>query len=741
MSESKIPPTPYLPNLRDMLGLEVPLEAKVSPAGGRVAISVRRTDWKEDCYEIQCLVYDQERERVFPLTRSGNVSQVEWVDEETLALLKAPGGKGDAPQDKPQVWLYEGLVGEGWRVTDHKTGVEAFRPFAGGILYLASDPEREEKKARKDKFGNLLHFEQEDSASALYYTGLDETQRYRAQVRAATEDEAKAFTPPVIDLSKLFEQPLRIMGIVPSPRGDVVYLNCQARDGLVYYRQSSVYCLQVDAKASLAEYLKREQAKKAAEKDGGASKPSMPEGSEKTGDEKEDYSYLGNLTRLNFPLLARILAVSPDGSQLLIEHQGRDEKMYTRPDLWVIDVQAALAATDEAVFLAGMRNISAPPDQWILTAYWVESGIFGLYYDGTAVRLARFHGDGQYSVLNLLTSDDQPLWPWYDFHISAAGSIGLITADASSFPEACLACPDGAGKPWRVQRLTNYRQAVANWSMGTVETIRWKSKDGTEIEGVLRKPPDFDPGKKYPLVFVVHGGPTDSSHAYLLSGEDLRSYPSVQLANQGFLVLKPNYRGSMGRGQAFMELNVNNLGVGDLWDLESAVDHLVGLGWVDPERVGCMGWSQGGYISAFAGLHSKKFKAVSVGAGISDWYTYHISNDIPDFTVDYLSGSPFRQRERYIKTAPISGLAGASTPMLIQHGSEDRRVPLSNATELYRGLKEMGVPVELFVFPGMGHPITRPRENHAVMHQNLAWFSHYLLGTPLDLVPIENSGG
>ncbi|MFN2183552.1 MAG: alpha/beta hydrolase family protein, partial [Anaerolineae bacterium] len=230
-----------------------------------------------------------------------------------------------------------------------------------------------------------------------------------------------------------------------------------------------------------------------------------------------------------------------------------------------------------------------------------------------------------------------------------------------------------------------------------------------------------------------HGGPAWLSLEYLLGGDDRAYYPSVQFVNKGVVVLKPNYRGSIGRGQAFADLNVNNLGIGDLWDLESAIDHLAALGWVDAERVGCMGWSQGGYISAFAGLHSKAFRAVSVGAGISDWYTYHISNDIPDFTVDYLSGSPFRDRDLYQKTAPISQLAEARTPMLIQHGTEDRRVPLSNAMELYRGLKEMGVPVELFVFPGMAHPITKPRENHAVMHQNLAWFSHYLLGEDLEL--------
>ncbi len=734
MSESKTPSAPAFPSLRDMLALEIPLEANISPDGGHVAISVRRADWNKDCYDLVCLIYDQRRKRVLPLTHSGSVSQVEWVDENTLAVLKASSSTSDDSRDKPQIWLYEDLVGEGWQVTDHKTGVETFKPFSGGFLYLANNPERDEKKDRRDKFGNFVHFEQEDSASALYYVSLDECRTYQSQVRAATDDESKAITPPVVELSKLFDQPLRITGMVPAPGGEVVYLNCQRRDDLIYWRQGSVYCLQLNAKAALTEFIQRDHAHKTAEK--AVSGLKQTESDTPT---EEDYSYLGQLTRLNLPARAQVAAISPDGSQLLIEYQGRDAKMYTRPDLWVIDTQAALSITDEKTFVASMRNISSGLDEYVLRVYWVESGIFGLYYEGTAVRLVRFHGDGKYTRLELRDPDEQILWPWYNFHISNSGSMGLIAANANHFPEACLASPEGDANTWRVQRLTDYGKALADWSMGTVETIRWKSKDGVEIEGVLRKPSNYDPTKKYPLVFIVHGGPTDSYHEYLLSAEDLRYYPSVQFVNQGCLVLKPNYRGSLGRGQAFMELNVNNLGVGDLWDLESAVDHLVGLGWVDPESVGCMGWSQGGYISAFAALHSKKFKAVSVGAGVSDWYTYHISNDIPDFTVDYLSGSPFRDRTSYIKTAPISAIAEASTPMMIQHGAEDQRVPLSNAKELYRGLKEMGVQVELFIFPGMGHPITKPRENHAVMHQNLNWFSHHLLGMPLDLIPKSSS--
>jgi dipeptidyl aminopeptidase/acylaminoacyl peptidase len=405
--------------------------------------------------------------------------------------------------------------------------------------------------------------------------------------------------------------------------------------------------------------------------------------------------------------------------------------MYTYFDLWLIDAQAALDAADPAAFLGAMRNISAAVDQELLTITWVESGLYTTCPEGTRLQALRLGLDGQ--AVRLELGEVFPVLNWQALDVTTTGQIVLIGANAQAVAEVYWAEPTGDGTRYQVQQLTRFGRAVENWELGTVETVRWTSRDGTQIEGVLRKPRDFDPTHRYPLVFVVHGGPTGVSTETLLSGEDRAYYPAVQFANKGVLVLKPNYRGSIGRGQAFTELNVNNLGIGDLWDLESAIDALAALGWVDVEHVGCMGWSQGGYISAFAGLHSEAFRAVSVGAGVSDWYTYHISNDIPDFTVDYLSGSPFHNRELYNRTAPISRLAAAHTPMLIQHGTEDRRVPLSNAMELYRGLKAMDVPVELFVFPGMGHPITKPRENHAVMHQNLAWFSHYLLGEALEL--------
>jgi dipeptidyl aminopeptidase/acylaminoacyl peptidase len=697
---------------RDMVGLEFPGRVRVSPKGTKVAFTVQSTNWKENRYESHCHLHDNLTGLTHALTRSGRVDQMEWIDEQTLAVLKSDGGNG-------QVWLFEAGGGEGWQVSDHKTGVQWFHPFAGGILFLARDPEKDERKTRTDQYGKYTRFEQEESASAVYFIGLQEQRQYQKRLRACTEEEAKKLVAPVIQLSKLLTEPVAIKEIIVSPLGDTFYLNCWSHDDMVYWREARVFQIKLEVRSALAKYLKVEEARQAREKKASSTKDKKAR--------KEDTSYLGRLSELRLPKGARVAAVSPDGSQLLLHYQERDQRMFTRDDLWLANAKSIARAKDAKAGLRLMTNLTARFDREMMTVMWTQAGIYADYVDSTCIRIAHLSPHAKITPLDL------GVFEFWDFHVSEQGHVALSGANATSFAEMYLAKPTKKRVKWNVKRLTDFGEQIKGWDLGTVETITWQSRDGTQIEGVLRKPSDFDPGKKYPLVLIVHGGPTWFSEEYLLAAQDLWYYPALQFNLKDVLVLKPNYRGSVGRGQAFQELNVNNLGVGDLWDVESAVDCLVELGWVDPQRVGCMGWSQGGYISAFVGLHSEKFKAVSVGAGISDWYTYHISNDIPDFTRDYLSGSPFRDRALYQKTAPISNISSAKTPMLIQHGSEDHRVPLSNATELYRGLKEMGVPVELFIFPGMGHPITKPRENHAVMYQNLNWFSHHLLDEELKL--------
>ena len=297
-------------------------------------------------------------------------------------------------------------------------------------------------------------------------------------------------------------------------------------------------------------------------------------------------------------------------------------------------------------------------------------------------------------------------------------------AAANAYPEIYAADLAGAA-PVKLTRAGSQTEA---FDTARRELVTWKSKDGTLIEGVLLTPPDFDPKKKYPLLVVIHGGPTGIDTPSVTAD---RIYPTERFLAKGAIVLRPNYRGSAGYGAKFRALNVRNLGVGDYADVISGVDALVAKGLADKDRVAAMGWSQGGYISAFITTSSDRFKAVSVGAGISDWMTYYANTDITPFTPQYLKGTPWDDPEVYRKTSPISYVAKAKTPTLIQHGSNDRRVPIANAYELRQALEDKGVPVKMVVYEGFGHGINKPRQHRALMEENEAWFSHYVWGDPL----------
>ena len=302
------------------------------------------------------------------------------------------------------------------------------------------------------------------------------------------------------------------------------------------------------------------------------------------------------------------------------------------------------------------------------------------------------------------------------FTVSSPTSVGeVFVSDTRSFTP---------------RKLTNFNEQTKSFTLGTREVISWQSQDGTTIEGVLIKPANFDPAKRYPLLCIIHGGPTGIDRPVLLT-PDARYYPSDIWAARGALILKVNYRGSAGYGEKFRKLNVGNLGVGDAWDVLSGVDFLIAKGWVDKNKVACMGWSQGGYISAFLTTSSDRFVAISVGAGISNWATYYYNTDITPFTINYLGNDPAEDPAIYAKTSPMNYIKTAKTPTLIQHGEFDRRVPIANAYELRQGLENRGVKVEMVVYKGFGHGINKPKSIRAVMQHNLSWFNHYIWGDPL----------
>ncbi len=309
--------------------------------------------------------------------------------------------------------------------------------------------------------------------------------------------------------------------------------------------------------------------------------------------------------------------------------------------------------------------------------------------------------------------------------LTADGKTAAYTLSSpTALPELHVS-PLGA---WAPKKLTVVTEQISGWSLASREVVSWKSKDGATIEGVLMKPANFDPNKKYPLLCVIHGGPTGIDRPAL---PDRQYYPVDIWAARGALILKVNYRGSAGYGEKFRMLNIRNLGVGDAWDVISGVDNLIAKGWVDPKKVASMGWSQGGYISAFLTTSSDRFAAISVGAGISDWATYYYNTDITPFTINYLGDDPVDDPAIYEKTSPVSYAKSAKTPTLIQHGELDRRVPIANAYQLRQTLEDRGVPVEMMVYKGFGHGINKPKSMRAVMEHNLRWFNHYLFGDPM----------
>jgi dipeptidyl aminopeptidase/acylaminoacyl peptidase len=402
---------------------------------------------------------------------------------------------------------------------------------------------------------------------------------------------------------------------------------------------------------------------------------------------------------------------SPDGKQIVFE------SVMGNPAFFHCNRRLAVVPADGGT----PRSLTDKFDEHAFLIDWKPDGIYFWGFQKTASHLFRIHPDNP--KITRLSGPDHLLA--LGFSLTQDGrQMAFTAASPSSLGEVFVSSVND----FAPRKLTDMTGQTRSLILGKSEVISWKSKDGTTIEGVLTKPADFDPAKKRPLLCIIHGGPTNIDRPTLLAS---RYYPADIWAGRGALILRVNYRGSAGYGEKFRQLNVGNLGVGDAWDVLSGVDHLIKLGWVDPARVGCMGWSQGGYISAFLTTSSNRFAAISVGAGISNWATYYYNTDITPFTIQYLGKDPAADPAVYQKTSPMYYINKAKTPTLIQHGENDRRVPIANAYELRQGLEDRGVKVEMIVYKGYGHGISKPRSQRAVMQHNLAWFNHYLWGDPL----------
>jgi dipeptidyl aminopeptidase/acylaminoacyl peptidase len=260
---------------------------------------------------------------------------------------------------------------------------------------------------------------------------------------------------------------------------------------------------------------------------------------------------------------------------------------------------------------------------------------------------------------------------------------------------------------------------------GKTDVLRWKSTDGLEVEGLLTYPVNYKQGQRVPLLVVIHGGPAGVfTQSYLAGSRGV--YPLATFAARGFAVLRVNPRGSSGYGQKFRFANIKDWGGGDFKDIMSGVDRVVEMGVADADRLGVMGWSYGGFMTSWTITQTRRFKAASVGAAVTNIMSFIGIADIPSFIPDYFEGQPWENLELYRAHSAMFNAKGVTTPTLIQHGEADERVPISQGYEFYNALKVQNVPVRMIVLPRMPHGPNEPKMVLKAKQTNLEWFEKYL---------------
>lgn len=658
-----------VPTFEQVLSLRAAGSPVISQDGRLVLFTVTTTDWNENRYDTELWISkDGGKPLQLTNTAKGNSSNPSFSpDGQWIAFLADRGSK-------TQIHVIHTDGGEARAVTKEEEPISAFEWHPSGNSFIFLKPEKEDK-VRKDiekRYGAFETDDKEFTRSHLWQIDFQTGQLDPSELPCYESVDSLRVKSGCITWPKskrLTDGKFTVTGFVTSPDGTKVAYTHQP-DPLINSSVNSDISL-VELSTTKSSLLVQQPG---------------PDGI-------EDWS--------------------PDSKELLYTSSAGDTSSY----YYLNNKLFALRITDKS-----SRRMAADFDENIGGLKWTPTGIYFTAWSKTRRPMHKIDpATGKSAVF--FQTPEQIL----GFSVSKSGEHMAFTGRNGDQLNEVFVTATSNPKPKEITRMTDQTTA---WKIAKSEVISWKSKDGSIIEGVLHKPADYDPKKKYPLLVVIHGGPTGIDTP---TPVPVYVYPILQWLDKGCLVLRPNYRGSAGYGEKFRSLNVKNLGVGDAWDVLSGVDHLDKQGLIDKSKMGCMGWSQGGYISAFLATTSDAFKAISVGAGISDWMTYYVSTDIHPFTRQYLKSTPWSDEAMYKKTSPMTYINQAKTPTLIQHGEFDRRVPIANAYQLLQGLRDKGVKAELVVYKGFGHGITKPKERLAATWHNWQWFNKYVWGEQVEL--------
>ena len=675
------------PSFREVISLSEVDEAAISPSGLAVAYQVESTDWERNRFDAEIWLARRGSPTVqLTRTEDGSSRGARWSpDGRWIAFLADRGGDGDS-----QLYAIRPDGGEARPLTAVEQGVESFRwgPYGLQLAVALEEPVGERMRRREERYGQWHVEDREHRMTHLWR--LDLRKALRAEDGVARPADTAAAAGPVTGSSGgVGDAPLRrltggeaytVGDFAFGPRGEQLAFDHRPDPSVTSYSRQDLSVLSLET-GELRRLVERPGS------DGG-------------------------------PIW------SPEGEWLLFTTADGDTAYYENPELARVPAEGGPVEVLTGDFDGSPSAVDWLPD---------GRGVRFTAWERTHRKLYRLDpASGEVAAVA-----DSPRVVRSVSYSKDGERVAFVGERRRRLPEVYRTESDS----WDPSALTSMTGQIRGWPVGRQEVVSWESEDGTRVEGVVIYPRDFDRTRRHPLVVRIHGGPSSIDYPSLATQYDSYVYPLTQWLARGAVVLMPNYRGSVGYGQEFRELNVRNLGVGDSWDVMSGVQHLIDEGVAHPDSLVAMGWSQGGYISAFLTTTTDRFQAVSVGAGISNWTTYYVNTDIHPFTRHYLGATPWEDPDIYRKTSPISYVTDASTPTLVQHGENDARVPIPNAYELYQGLKDVGVETRLVVYEGFGHGIDDPKELLAASWHNWQWVSRWLWGEEVPDLPAGAGDG
>src|SRR6266480_2574384 len=346
------------------------------------------------------------------------------------------------------------------------------------------------------------------------------------------------------------------------------------------------------------------------------------------------------------------------------------------------------------------------------------------------ILLIEYEGGGSaISELDLSNNSARTIWKGPDgihafgnfpnFALSKDGKFAAIVRSSYNSPPEVFAGPLGEWRP-----LTNNNAGLhANW--GKAESIEW-TNEGSNIQGWVVPPAKVESGKKYPMVVLIHGGPSSVTTSEWPASFGMSRAIIAALSAHGYYVLLPNPRGSYGQGEDFTRANVKDFGGGDLRDTLAGIDAAIAKYPIDPARLGVTGWSYGGFMTMWTITQTNRFRGAVAGAGIANWQSYYGQNLIDQWMIPFFGSSVYDDPGVYEKSSPIHFIKNVKTPTLVIVGERDAECPSSQSYEFWHALKTLGVPTRLIIYPGEGHMFIEPKHQVDRLEQTVAWFDKYL---------------